>query len=75
MFAPVCCCFGVIFLLFASLFALSVHQALSPTPLTVTLFIKTFGVTISRVDCVYSWDFRDVWPCAIALLRYCIGLG
>ena len=28
MFAPVRCCFDVMFLLFASLFALSVHQAL-----------------------------------------------
>ena len=29
MFAPVPCCFDVMFLLFASLFALSVHQALN----------------------------------------------
>ena len=28
MFAPVRCCFDVMFLLFASLFALSVHEAL-----------------------------------------------
>ena len=32
MFAPVRCCFDVMFLLFASLFALSVHEALFTRP-------------------------------------------
>ena len=44
MLAPVRCCFDVMFLLFSSLFALSVHQALGSSKLRFLFFLFIFAI-------------------------------
>ena len=56
MFAPVRCCFDVMFLLFASLFALSVHQALKPNLVRDIIERAPTALESKRVQEVSAWE-------------------
>ena len=70
MFAPVRCCFDVMFLLFASLFALSVHQALGSKPknLRIPKLGKNLRILVKEVCTPSGINAVFILDCRVAIV-------